>query len=138
MSSSQSFQSLNQSRTSIHSIGMETNQSSPSTQIPSYCTLPRQSIGQTGTGSAFHPVAKSAPNTPKIDRSLTRMTSAPQSLRTDIQTGRSVSQPSSPTSAVVSQQNLMSVYSMKMDPASTVDPPVQVLPTRDRPILGTS
>ena len=70
MSSSFSQQSLSQSRTSIHSLGSESNQSYHTTQIPSYCTLPRQTIGQSAGASAFHPVAKSAPNTPKVERAM--------------------------------------------------------------------
>ena len=124
-----SVQSLNQSRTSIQGIGLETSQSQPQSQIPSYCTLPRHSIGQTATGSAFHPVARSAPSTPKTERPMTRVTSTMPNSRTDLQIGRSISQPSSPTSAPT-VQSISSVYSVKKDTITSTDPPVQMLPAR--------
>ncbi len=64
-----SQQNLSQSRTSIHSLDSHLNQSAPTSQIPSYCTLPRQVPGQNQSLSAFHPVvSKSAPNSPRAER----------------------------------------------------------------------
>ena len=131
MTSSLSFQSLNQSRTSIHSIGLDASQPHTSAQIPSYCTLPRQSIGQTASGSAFHPVAKSAPNTPKTERAAARTMLTAQNMRSESQYRRSLSQPTSPTSSATSH-NMPSVYSVKRDVAEPVDTPVQVVPAKER------
>ena len=136
VTSSMSVQSLNQSRTSIQSVGLETSQSQPQAQIPSYCTLPRHSIGQTATGSAFHPVARSAPSTPKTERPMTRVTSTMQQPRNELQIGRSISQPCSPTS-VPTLQSMSSVYSVKKDSIASVDPPVQVLPGRKSTVTSS-
>ena len=127
-----SVQSLNQSRSSIQSVGLEPSQSQLQSQIPSYCTLPRHSIGQNAAGSAFHPVARSAPATPKTERPLPRATPKTQNQRSDVQVGRSMSQPSSPKSAPIS-----SVYSVKRDTVTSGDPLVQALPARKSTVTSS-
>ena len=135
LASSSSQQSLSQSRQSIQSLGAvdsHSNQSYQSSQVPSYCTLPRQIPGQAAGNSAFHPVTKSAPGTPKTGRAANRMQEHTQQVtRLDLKPGgtiRSLSQPSSPTGSTVTQA-MSSIYSMKRDnDAANQGSSVQVLP----------
>ncbi|XP_065063880.1 tyrosine-protein phosphatase non-receptor type 13-like isoform X2 [Rhopilema esculentum] len=142
MSSSFSQQSLSQSRTSIHSLGSESNQSYHTTQIPSYCTLPRQTIGQSAGASAFHPVAKSAPNTPKVERAMSGVPAsmhAGQISRNDLEAARMQGPRSQITSTMGSTvtQAVSSIYSTRNEIPNSQDQQVKAL-TSSGPTITSS
>ena len=141
MSFSLSQPNLSQSQTSIQNLGTLDSQLLQTSQIQTYCTLPRQMPRQPGTLSAFQPVqSKSAPITPRISRPVESANydvtnQFPQ--RNDLQSKghieikgemRSRSQPSSPSRGQ-GQPFPQSIYTAKTDSGPELTSAVRVLPT---------